>query len=129
MGGDARALLADRLLGNLDQDLLAFLQQVADLRNLLVITTPETAAAATVASSTEITAALKSLALGTLRVSRSCSGSTNLDPGVDRSSFNPLGRYERFGFRLGFLEFGFFFGFVVYLFRSGNVGGFARNRV
>ena len=30
VAGDARALLADGLLGNLDQNLLAFLQQVAD---------------------------------------------------------------------------------------------------
>ena len=34
VAGDARAFLADRLLGNLDQDFLAFLQQVADGRHL-----------------------------------------------------------------------------------------------
>src|SRR6185295_1844778 len=62
VAGNARALLADWLFRNLDQDFLAFFQKIADLRNLLVITTPETAAAATVATSTEITAALKSLA-------------------------------------------------------------------
>ena len=35
VAGNARALLADRLLGNLHQNFLAFLQQIADLRDFL----------------------------------------------------------------------------------------------
>src|SRR5580692_7126362 len=45
VAGDACALLADRFLGNLHQDFLAFLQQVADLRNFVGFATREAAPA------------------------------------------------------------------------------------
>ena len=43
VAGDARAFLADRLLGNLHQNFLAFFQQVADLRNFVRLAAREAA--------------------------------------------------------------------------------------
>ena len=68
--GDTRALFADRLLGNLHQDFLTFFQEIADLRNLLIVAAAEAAWAATT-TSTLAAAAVEAGTAGTLRV-RGC---------------------------------------------------------
>ena len=47
MRSDARALLGDRLFGNLDKYLLSFAQQISDGRLLLAVPATRTSRAAT----------------------------------------------------------------------------------
>src|SRR5208283_3725727 len=54
VASDARAFLADRLLGDLHQNFLAFFEQVADLRNLVRFAAREAASAAASALSASV---------------------------------------------------------------------------
>ena len=83
MAGDARALLADRLFGDLYQDFLAFLQQVGDQRQVLRLSAAETAAtSSTPAETAAAPVAFRWLPAGTLSVSCGCGGRANLGAGL-----------------------------------------------
>jgi hypothetical protein len=82
--GNASALLANRFFGNLDQNLLSFFKQIADLRDRLrCALTLEAASAA--ASALSASSAIESRTCRTLRVPRSPCGSSDLYARIDRS--------------------------------------------
>ena len=116
VAGDARAFLADGLLGDLDQNFLAFFEQVADQRNgrdsrgggnaaaTASTSPPAVAAAALVAGA--IMAGTRTL--GALRVSGGCRRSANFDAGIDGAVAAGFGVEHGFRFGLSLFEFEFF---------------------
>ena len=83
VAGDARALLGDWLLGDLDQDFLPFLQQVGDQRQRTVRMRANVVAASSAAAAA-IVAAIETLALGlALLVSGRRSRGAQFSPPVD----------------------------------------------
>ncbi len=99
MAGDARAFLADGLLGNLHQDLLAFLEQVADFWNFLRLATRE--APSTSPASTALPVETRTRARRPLRIA-SCPGlSSNLRPGIDSAGSASFGGQQSLGLGLG----------------------------
>ena len=119
VAGDPRPFLADGLFGNLNQNFLAFLQQVRDLGNGLVFPAAEAASAA--ASARARTAvAVKSRALGALGVGGGACGSADFGAGFDGAVTPGFGIEQSFGFRLRFLELSFDLGGVIGLFFPGR---------
>src|SRR5690349_8344265 len=110
VAGDASTLLADRLLGNLHQDLLAFFQKVGDQWNVLRLATSLEALPPTASSSS---AAIESRPRGTLRVSRRSRRGANFYPRID-GSIPARFRIEQ-SLRLGLRFFKFRF-FLVFFF-------------
>ena len=112
VAGDARALLADRFLGNLDQNFLPFFQQFADLRDDLILAAAETPALPAASSAAPLTvgiaAALKTAALRALQ--QPCLGrrSPHFGAGIDCAIANRLGLKQCLGFRLRLFQFKFF---------------------
>ena len=104
VAGDARAFLADGFLGNLHQDFLALLEQIADLRNLLRLATREAATTSTASTPLPVEAGPRTWR--PLRVTSRRRRSANLRPGVAR----PTGFCvkQSFRLRLGFFQFQFF---------------------
>src|SRR2546430_16580568 len=70
VAGNASALLSNGLFGNLHQDLLAFLEQVSDERNVLWLIAPEAPAT----SATPSAVAIECRTRRTLCIGRSCGG-------------------------------------------------------
>src|ERR1700722_7196078 len=114
MAGDARAFLADLLLGYLNQNLLPFLEQIADQRNRCRFSATETAASA--ASSATAASAIPRTALtifisvisrprprGTLRIACRRRRSANLHAGIDGAIAACFGVEHGLSFGLSFL--------------------------
>src|ERR1700733_15121926 len=106
MAGDARALLADGLLGNLHQNFLALFQQVADLRNLLLFASWESPS--TTPASAPLPVKTGTRTRSPLRVTRRRSWRTNLSPCIRRACFPGLGGEQCFRLGLRFFQFQFF---------------------
>ena len=122
MASDARALFADRLFRNLHQNFLAFLQQIADLRNLLRFATWKAATATAPASATPAVET-GPRTRRSLRVTGRCRGSTNLSPRIYRARAPRLRVEQGFCLSLCLLEFqflGVFLGFGCALRRHGT---------
>src|ERR1700693_4049395 len=104
MAGDACALLADGLLGDLDQDFLTFLEQVGDQRNIALLV----AAGAASTTATTATAALRPAIVSRTRralgVASGPSWRTNFGAGFRHSRATGFGGQGRFRFRLGLVE-------------------------
>src|SRR5579864_2090375 len=110
VAGDARAFLADGFLGDLHQDLLAFLEQVADERDRRILAATETATASTAAlavagATLAIAVIAGARALGALRVTCSPRRSTNFRACIDGAVAAGLRVEGRFRLGLGLFEF------------------------
>src|SRR5207244_6991704 len=91
VAGDAGALLPYGLFGNLDQNFLAFLQQVADQRNIRLLITPGPATSTT--ATTAATALRPAIVSRTRRALRIPSGSgrgANFSPRFGHSNSTTL---------------------------------------
>ena len=110
MAGDACAFLADGLLGNLNQNLLSFFQQVADQRDGRRFAASETTSssstttAATITTSAFVPWTLKARTLRPLGVSSGRGWGSNLGPGIDRAVAPSLRIEQRLGLGLRFLQ-------------------------
>src|ERR1700733_12503520 len=121
---DARAFLADGLLGNLYQDFLAFLQQIADLRNLALLTAWETAPATSAPAALPVeTRTWTRCALGVTK--RSCR-SANLGPGIDCAGATRFGVEQSLGLGLRLFQFQFL---VIFLTLRSSLSGRGYSRV
>ena len=110
--GDARAFLADGLLGDLDQNFLAFFQQIADEGDRGILAATETASASTSSAALPVARATvavraRTRALRALRVSCGCRRSTNFHAGVNGTVAASLRVQQGFRFSLGLFEFQF----------------------
>ena len=111
--GDARALLADRFLGNLHQNLLAFFQQVGDQRHVALFVAAGAASTATAATAATLGPAIVSRTRRALGIASGARRSANFGAGFGHSRASGFGGQNCFCFRLGFVQFGFVFGFFV----------------
>ena len=108
MTGDARAFLADRLLRNLDQHLLPFFEQFADLRHHCVLAAAEAASTAPSAPSSIEPAVRSTVWPATLRPlqqPRLRCRTANFRARIHGTVANRLGFEQRLSFRLRFFEF------------------------
>ncbi len=105
VAGDARAFLADGLLGNLDQDFLAFLEQIADLRNLLRLATRE--AASTSTASAALAVETGAWTRRPLRVTSRARRSTNLRSAIHHNVAARFGGKQCLRLGLRFFQFQF----------------------
>src|SRR2546422_1927677 len=103
VAGNARALLANGLFGDLHQDLLAFLEQVGDERNVLWLVAPEAAAT----SATPSAVAIECWTQRALCIGRSCGGSTHLGADIHRATYR-FGLDDSFSLGLGLIELRFY---------------------
>src|SRR5205814_6128090 len=102
--GDARALLADRFLGDLNQDFLSFFQQIADQGYVGVFATRGSATTSAGAEAASTAASATSIELrtrGALGVACGCCGSADFDAGVHRAVAASFGVQQSLGFSLG----------------------------
>src|ERR1700690_2745667 len=112
VAGDARALFPDRFLGDLNQNLLSFFQQFADLRDDLVFAATEAPALAAAPSAAPlpvgVAAALKTPALRPLQ--QACRGrwTPNYGAGVDCAIADRFGLEQSLSLGLRFFQFQFF---------------------
>src|SRR6202050_4858951 len=83
LAGNARAFLADGLLGNLYQDFLTFLQQVGNLRDFLRRLTAREAAPTAAASAAALAVEARARARGALRVTGGSRWCANFGMGID----------------------------------------------
>src|SRR5947208_655822 len=83
VAGNASALLSNGFFGNLYQDLLAFLEQVSDERNVLWLIAPQAPAT----SATPPAVAIECRTPRTLRIGRSCGGRPHLGAGLHRAAY------------------------------------------
>ncbi len=114
MAGDARAFFADGLLRNLDQDFLAFLEQVGDQGKILLLVTARPASTTTTAAAAAaLGPAIVSRTRRALGVTRGPRRSANFGAGFGHARAPGFGGQGGFGFRLGLIEFGFVFRFFV----------------
>src|SRR5258705_1775650 len=125
MTGDAGALLADGLLGDLDQNFLSFLQQIADLRNRRVFTTRCATTGAKPASTAASATAIEFRTTRALGVSRGTRGCANFHSGIHGTVAAGLCFKKSFRFRLRVFNFSFLAIFFRFFFRL----AFARKRL
>ena len=123
VAGDARAFLADRFLGNLYQNFLPFLEQIADLRDVLGFAAAKAARTAAAAG----IAAIERRPLCALRVASGCCRSANFRPGIDGAGATSFGVEQSLGFRLSFFQFDFFR--VFFNFRRTRLGSWSQARL
>ena len=102
------------------QDLLAFLEQVSDERNVLWLIAPEAPAT----SATPSAVAIECRTRRTLCIGRSCGGSTHLGAGIHRAAYR-FGLDDSFSLGLGLIKLRFYFIGFLFLdyFCSGRLGG------
>ena len=128
MAGDAGALLADRLLGNLDQNLLAFLEQVGDQRHVPLFVAAGAASTTAAAAAAALGPAIVSRTRRALGVASGACRGANFGAGFGHSHASGFGGQDGFRFRLGLVQFGFVFGFFVNFVRRRDIHFFGRNR-
>src|SRR5581483_3378743 len=102
--GDAGALFCDGFLGNLDQNLLPFLEQVSNLRQLLWLMTAEATASA---SASRSTLTVERRALSALRVGCGAGRAAYFSASINRAISPCLCIEQRFGFGLRLFKFRF----------------------
>ena len=105
VAGDARALLADRLLGDLYQDLLAFFQQVGDQRTCSRLVAAEAASAPPPRRPPRAAAVEPGRGARWVYAAVPAGARTSTAPPV--SVATGFGFQQSFGFRLGFIQFRF----------------------
>ena len=124
VAGDSRAFFADRLFGNLYQDLLAFFEQVGDLGKILRFVTAETSSptasstSAWSAATRAVTITVESWTRSTLSVSSSRGRGANFGAGIHSSIAYSLGSDEGLSFGLRLFQFRFFLGNFIHFFLS-----------
>src|SRR6202034_2486563 len=106
VASNARAFLGDGLLGDLHQNFLTFLQQIADLRNFVRLAAREAASTATASATLPVETGARTR--HTLRVTGRSRRSANLSPHVGVASSASFGIEQSFGFSLRFFQFKFF---------------------
>src|SRR5580704_7147226 len=116
VAGDARAFFPDWLLGDLHQNFLTFLEQVADLRDIVGFVATE--AASTTAAA--LAPPIEGRTLRPLRIGCGCGRSPYFGAGLHAPVSASFGVEHSFGLGLGFVEFRLFCLFL--LFRTSFVG-------
>src|SRR5207302_9265329 len=101
--GNARSLLADGLLGDLHQDLLAFFEQVGDEGNVLWLVAPEAAATATPSA-----VAIECRTRRALCIGCGCCGSTYFGARIQRATYR-FGLDHSFSLGLSLIKLRFYF--------------------
>ena len=105
VAGDARAFLADGLLRNLHQNFLAFLQQIADLRDFLRLAARK--AATTSTASATLPVETRPRTRRSLRITGCPRRSANLRSGIDGTGSAGFCVEQRFRFGLRLFQFQF----------------------
>ena len=131
---NARSFLADRFFGDLDQNFLAFFEQITDQWNRRILTAPETASAATAAlavARTTLAIIAGTGSLGALRITRSPRRSANFHSCVNGAVAASLSVECGFRLRLSLFEFQFLavvFAFGRSWFGSVHIAGIGERR-
>src|SRR6266404_5629819 len=129
MTRDASAFLADRLLCDLDQNLLALFQQVGDLGKILRLI-PSKSASASAAATAPWTGAVKRRPACTLRVCGSRGWSSHFSTRVYCPVCTAFRVEQRLRFRLGLFQFSLRLGrFIDFFFCLYYFGCLRRNRL
>ena len=123
VAGDAGALFADGLLGDLDQNFLTFFKQIGDQRNILLLVAPRPSApTAAAAASATLRPAIVSRTRRALGVTSRARRSPNFSPRFRHSNSACFRSQSGFRFRLGLVEFSFgFVFFFVDFFGGGDI--------